>query len=290
MAVPVAVEAAIIHSITRQQQQQQQYPPCCSQSLVVLPSFFTDGAFRLLLFILFSASVIIIIKKFSLSSLSVLSVRLCVCVCVCLQNKRDHRSPSVSEGGREWSDWSEWGPCSRTCDGGATYQTRQCLDTVRGCPNGRGIRYQICNMQVTRIISTSCNNSNNQNARNRLVCVYTYKKIIDFLPGGSNKKMGMKNVHKLVLNYATMAIIIDSIIRSCCCCCCHCCCCCFYALVVALSRKNLIAVLFCFVLFRLLSCSRSAVSGIGGLPSTAVPELQHHPLSGTYCLIQYINI
>ncbi|XP_045023585.1 ADAMTS-like protein 1 isoform X3 [Daphnia magna] len=48
----------------------------------------------------------------------------------------------------QWSTWSQWAPCSRTCDGGATYQTRRCMDTVRGCGiNGRSIRYQICNMQ-----------------------------------------------------------------------------------------------------------------------------------------------
>lgn len=47
----------------------------------------------------------------------------------------------------QWSVWSEWSPCSRTCDGGATYQTRICLDS-KGCPTGRNIRYQICNMQV----------------------------------------------------------------------------------------------------------------------------------------------
>lgn len=57
------------------------------------------------------------------------------------QAKRDPMEP-------HWSEWSGWGPCSRTCDGGATYQTRQCVDTVRGC-SGKSIRYQICNMQVT---------------------------------------------------------------------------------------------------------------------------------------------
>ncbi|EFX85379.1 hypothetical protein DAPPUDRAFT_20190, partial [Daphnia pulex] len=47
-----------------------------------------------------------------------------------------------------WSTWSEWAPCSRTCDGGATYQTRRCMDMVRGCGiHERSIRYQICNMQ-----------------------------------------------------------------------------------------------------------------------------------------------
>ena len=48
----------------------------------------------------------------------------------------------------QWSVWSDWSPCSRTCDGGATYQTRICLDHSRGCATGNNIRYQICNMQV----------------------------------------------------------------------------------------------------------------------------------------------
>jgi len=46
----------------------------------------------------------------------------------------------------EWSPWSDWGSCSRTCDGGATYQTRHCLDNHKGC-TGNSIRYRICNMQ-----------------------------------------------------------------------------------------------------------------------------------------------
>ena len=53
----------------------------------------------------------------------------------------------------EWSTWSQWAPCSRTCDGGATYQTRRCLDNIRGCGAGRSIRYQICNMQVNYYIT-----------------------------------------------------------------------------------------------------------------------------------------
>ncbi|XP_046460785.1 protein madd-4-like isoform X9 [Daphnia pulex] len=57
------------------------------------------------------------------------------------QETRDPHEP-------QWSTWSEWAPCSRTCDGGATYQTRRCMDMVRGCGiHERSIRYQICNMQ-----------------------------------------------------------------------------------------------------------------------------------------------
>ncbi|KAF5289701.1 hypothetical protein FQR65_LT11755, partial [Abscondita terminalis] len=43
-----------------------------------------------------------------------------------------------------WSDWSEWAPCSRSCDGGVTHQFRKCqLSRCRG----DHIRYKICNMQ-----------------------------------------------------------------------------------------------------------------------------------------------
>ncbi|XP_076365757.1 ADAMTS-like protein 1 [Tachypleus tridentatus] len=44
-----------------------------------------------------------------------------------------------------WSEWSLWGICSRSCDGGVTYQIRQCLQKT-GC-RGDSIRYRICNMQ-----------------------------------------------------------------------------------------------------------------------------------------------
>ncbi|XP_025201047.1 ADAMTS-like protein 1 isoform X1 [Melanaphis sacchari] len=44
-----------------------------------------------------------------------------------------------------WSPWSEWSSCSRTCDGGATYQLRRC-NAVVGC-KGHHVRYKICNME-----------------------------------------------------------------------------------------------------------------------------------------------
>ncbi|XP_039277777.1 ADAMTS-like protein 1 isoform X2 [Nilaparvata lugens] len=44
-----------------------------------------------------------------------------------------------------WSGWSEWSPCSRTCDGGAAFQLRRC-NAISGC-KGQAIRYRICNMQ-----------------------------------------------------------------------------------------------------------------------------------------------
>ncbi|KAI5709300.1 hypothetical protein M8J76_014865 [Diaphorina citri] len=49
-------------------------------------------------------------------------------------------------GAEAWSDWSDWADCSRSCDGGVTYQVRRC-NAVSGC-QGEKIRYQICNMQV----------------------------------------------------------------------------------------------------------------------------------------------
>ncbi|XP_075215247.1 ADAMTS-like no long nerve cord [Lycorma delicatula] len=48
-------------------------------------------------------------------------------------------------GSGVWSNWSEWSPCSRTCDGGAAYQLRRC-NAIAGC-KGQAVRYRICNMQ-----------------------------------------------------------------------------------------------------------------------------------------------
>lgn len=46
---------------------------------------------------------------------------------------------------QSWSTWSEWSTCSRSCDGGVTYQLRIC-HSPQGC-KGDAIRYKICNMQ-----------------------------------------------------------------------------------------------------------------------------------------------
>ncbi|KAK3927661.1 ADAMTS-like protein 3 [Frankliniella fusca] len=46
---------------------------------------------------------------------------------------------------RGWSTWSDWSTCSRTCDGGASYQLRRCKSPA-GC-RGEAMRYKICNMQ-----------------------------------------------------------------------------------------------------------------------------------------------
>ncbi|XP_074042343.1 ADAMTS-like no long nerve cord isoform X3 [Leptinotarsa decemlineata] len=44
-----------------------------------------------------------------------------------------------------WSPWSDWSPCSRSCDGGASHQLRTC--TSGNC-RGDHVRYKICNMQI----------------------------------------------------------------------------------------------------------------------------------------------
>ncbi|XP_045473745.1 protein madd-4 isoform X3 [Harmonia axyridis] len=44
-----------------------------------------------------------------------------------------------------WSSWSEWSPCSRSCDGGVSHQIRTC--NTASC-RGENIRHKICNMQA----------------------------------------------------------------------------------------------------------------------------------------------
>ncbi|XP_076465390.1 protein madd-4-like [Babylonia areolata] len=49
--------------------------------------------------------------------------------------------------GDHWGDWSPWSECSRTCDGGATYQERKCVRSYQrrqGCEGDR-YRYNTCN-------------------------------------------------------------------------------------------------------------------------------------------------
>ncbi|XP_070177098.1 protein madd-4-like [Littorina saxatilis] len=49
--------------------------------------------------------------------------------------------------GDYWGNWSTWSECSRTCDGGATYQERKCIrsyHSMLGCEGDR-YRYNTCN-------------------------------------------------------------------------------------------------------------------------------------------------
>ncbi|XP_067620912.1 ADAMTS-like protein 3 isoform X1 [Eurosta solidaginis] len=70
-----------------------------------------------------------------------------------LQQKRGAKSNSAasssssSDGSKDgqWSGWSDWSTCSRTCDGGIMQQIRRCYNT-NGC-KGESVRYRICNMQ-----------------------------------------------------------------------------------------------------------------------------------------------
>ncbi|XP_054082608.1 ADAMTS-like protein 1 isoform X4 [Zeugodacus cucurbitae] len=66
-----------------------------------------------------------------------------------LQQKRAKSSSIVSSASGikdgQWSGWSEWSTCSRSCDGGIMQQIRRCYNT-NGC-KGESVRYRICNMQ-----------------------------------------------------------------------------------------------------------------------------------------------
>lgn len=49
----------------------------------------------------------------------------------------------------DWAPWTQWGTCSRTCDGGVTYRTRRCRKDSpmnRGC-RADDVQYRACNMQ-----------------------------------------------------------------------------------------------------------------------------------------------
>ncbi|KAL8616635.1 hypothetical protein ACOMHN_031617 [Nucella lapillus] len=52
--------------------------------------------------------------------------------------------------GDHWDEWSSWSECSRTCDGGATYQERKCVrsyaSSSKDCAGDR-YRYNTCNTQ-----------------------------------------------------------------------------------------------------------------------------------------------
>ncbi|KAF6216025.1 hypothetical protein GE061_000362 [Apolygus lucorum] len=53
-----------------------------------------------------------------------------------LDDDTDFTSLEALEG------WSDWSPCSRTCDGGTSFQIRKCPHCL-----GPSVRYRICNMQ-----------------------------------------------------------------------------------------------------------------------------------------------
>ncbi|XP_041464441.1 ADAMTS-like protein 1 isoform X2 [Lytechinus variegatus] len=57
----------------------------------------------------------------------------------------DYKALSSQVDDDDWTEWSRWSECSRTCGGGASYQTRQC-NTGHSC-TGRNIRYKTCNTQ-----------------------------------------------------------------------------------------------------------------------------------------------
>ncbi|GFT88595.1 hypothetical protein NPIL_91161 [Nephila pilipes] len=46
-----------------------------------------------------------------------------------------------------WSEWSAWTSCSRSCNGGVSYQIRKC-EGKSDC-EGETTKYKICNMQVS---------------------------------------------------------------------------------------------------------------------------------------------
>lgn len=45
----------------------------------------------------------------------------------------------------QWSRWSDWSTCSRSCDGGIMQQIRRCRGN--NC-RGENVRFRICNMQA----------------------------------------------------------------------------------------------------------------------------------------------
>ena len=69
-------------------------------------------------------------------------VHVCLCVCVCVF--------SWQVDGR-WGKWGEFGPCSRTCGGGAQLARRECDHPApehggKFC-QGLRVRYRSCNLE-----------------------------------------------------------------------------------------------------------------------------------------------
>ncbi|XP_052837800.1 protein madd-4 isoform X2 [Drosophila gunungcola] len=68
-----------------------------------------------------------------------------------LEQQKRAKSQSAAGGGGsgagQWSSWSDWSTCSRTCDGGIMQQMRRCGNGNTGSCRGESARYRICNMQ-----------------------------------------------------------------------------------------------------------------------------------------------
>ncbi|CAG9820858.1 unnamed protein product [Phaedon cochleariae] len=60
------------------------------------------------------------------------------------ENELSSQLEEVDNRSGGWSSWSEWSPCSRSCDGGVSLQLRTCTS---GTCRGEHVRYKICNMQ-----------------------------------------------------------------------------------------------------------------------------------------------
>ncbi|KAH8356938.1 hypothetical protein KR200_005501, partial [Drosophila serrata] len=67
-----------------------------------------------------------------------------------LENELEQQKRAKGQGGGgsgpgQWSTWSDWSTCSRTCDGGIMQQIRRCSNS--GSCRGESARFRICNMQ-----------------------------------------------------------------------------------------------------------------------------------------------
>lgn len=84
-------------------------------------------------------------KNQSFLACSFPSVLLKVCQCK-LHYEKEASAKLDEETAAYWKPWSSWSECSRTCDGGASFQYRQCIE--KGFCSGQKIRYRLCNIQV----------------------------------------------------------------------------------------------------------------------------------------------
>lgn len=59
----------------------------------------------------------------------------------------------------EWGSWTEWQPCSATCDGGTTWRTRKIAKSANYCgcqPDGKDREVSFCNLDVHCGESVDC--------------------------------------------------------------------------------------------------------------------------------------